>query len=638
MECHSDSTLEKALSDSVSKSMFVHIEVFKKSSHADMDCIGCHTDLENVEDYPHAENLQKVDCGVCHEDIMSEYVESHHGKSLKTGNPLAPTCAGCHSAHNILPKSNPASTTHALNLPNTCAVCHSQYNIASDPDVRIANSFALYKAGVHGMGIAKGVNVAASCNDCHAVHSGGEANEETSLVNRKNIPKTCAKCHSDFYYQYMNSIHGKALTVGVMGTAICTDCHGEHKILDRDNPESPIHTFNVAAMCSKCHEDDQINEKYGLPQQRLVSYNDSYHGWAIRAGSRNTATCVSCHNAHEILPSTNPRSSIHPDNLARTCQRCHFDASDNFAASYTHSINVGGLQKSGVRQANDIITTVYIVFIIMVIGGMLIHNLIILTKHVRDRYHEQKKQEIIIRFTTGEVLQHLRLAISFTVLVITGFALRFPESWWVDILSFLGINETVRGVIHRAAAVLFLYTILQHMGYLFFTRRGKQYLKDMLPLKSDFQEFFQNMRYHLGFTTEEPRYGRFDYTQKAEYWALVWGGFLMTLTGFVLWFPALFTDFMPAWVINISETVHYYEAWLAMLAIIFFHFFMVMGHPEEYPMNISFITGKLTDEVARKHYPRWYQKVKEEGALPKKTDNRKSMIKDIIDPDDRPVN
>jgi len=638
MECHSDETLEKTLADGATKSMFVDDNLFKKSAHRDFECINCHTDLEGIEDFPHAENLDKVDCSACHEDITSQYMGSLHGQALTKGNPEAPSCASCHTSHNILSEKDIKSKTHPLNLPNTCAICHSKYTISSDPDVRIANSFALYKAGVHGEGVEKGVSIAASCNDCHGTHELWKACDENSLVNRLNIPKTCARCHNDFYYQYMNGIHGKALLAGVMETAICTDCHGEHKILDSDNPESPIHPFNIAENCSKCHEDDQINEKYGLPTQRLASYNDSYHGLAIQAGSRNTASCVSCHNAHDIMPSKNPKSSIHKDNITRTCRRCHFNANENFSQSYTHKINISGPEKSGVRKANDVISSIYIVFIFLVIGGMLIHNAIIFLKHIRDRYYEQKDQKYVIRFSRGEIFQHLRLMISFTVLVITGFALKFPDAWWVNILSFFGMNETVRSIVHRAAAVLFLYTIIQHMGYLFFTRRGRQYFKDMIPQKSDFQEFLQSMKYHLGLSDKDAEYGRFDYTQKAEYWALVWGGFIMTFTGFVLWFPTNFTAFLPSWIIKISETVHYYEAWLATLAIFFFHFFMVMGHPEEYPMNISFITGKLSEDIAKERYPRWLNRIREQvNGSKTKSSKKKSMIKDIIDPDDQPV-
>ena len=115
---------------------------------------------------------------------------------------------------------------------------------------------------------------------------------------------------------------------------------------------------------------------------------------------------------------------------------------------------------------------------------------------------------------------------------------------------------------------------------------------------------------------------------------------VMGLTGLILWFPTFFTKFLPGWTIKIAETVHYYEAWLATLAIVFFHFFMVMGHPEEYPMNISFITGRMTEDVAKNHYPRWFERIKILNSK-KKTDDtniekRKSMLKDIIDLGDEP--
>ena len=640
LDCHSDSSIEKELPDGAAKSMFVNDSLFEISVHGDFSCIDCHIDLESLEDFPHEENLKKVDCSTCHDEVTDDYMGSLHGKALTVGNPMAPTCASCHTSHNMLSEGDPKSSIHPANLPNTCAVCHSQYTITTDPDVRIANSFAQYKAGVHGVGIEKGVALAATCNDCHGTHKLWKANDVNSMVNRMNIPKTCSKCHNDFYYQYMNGIHGKALVAGVIETAICTDCHGEHKILDSNNPDSPIHSFNIAENCSKCHEDDQINEKYGLPMQRLDSYNDSYHGWAIKGGSQNTASCISCHNAHDILPSSNEKSSVHESNITKTCRRCHYNANYNFAHSYTHKINVSGPNKSNVRKANDIISTIYIVVIILVIGSMLLHNAIIFIKHIRDRYHEQKQEKYVIRFSKGEILQHLRLMLSFTVLVITGFALRFPGAWWVDMLNFFGIDEVVRGIIHRGAAVLFFYTIFQHAGYLVFTRRGRNYFKDMLPRKSDLMELIQNMKYHLGLSDEPPKHDRFEYTQKAEYWALVWGGFIMGLTGLILWLPTTFTTILPGWTIKISETIHYYEAWLATLAIIFFHFFMVIGHPEEYPMNISFITGRMTEDVAKNHYPRWFERVKKLSSE-KKTENgdvkkRKSMLKDIIDPDDEP--
>ena len=97
--------------------------------------------------------------------------------------------------------------------------------------------------------------------------------------------------------------------------------------------------------------------------------------------------------------------------------------------------------------------------------------------------------------------------------------------------------------------------------------------------------------------------------EKAEYWALVWGTIVMAFTGFVLWFPTSFTAFLPAWIIIAAETIHLYEAWLASLAIAVFHFFFVIGHPEQYPMSFTWLTGEMTTSEVKEHHAAWYQEV-----------------------------
>jgi formate dehydrogenase gamma subunit len=204
------------------------------------------------------------------------------------------------------------------------------------------------------------------------------------------------------------------------------------------------------------------------------------------------------------------------------------------------------------------------------------------------------------------VYQHLIVTIAFIVLVVTGFALRYPQAWWVAILNFFGIFESARGVIHRVAAILLLYISVHHAIFLIMTRRGRIQLKNLLPVKEDITQIWQNLRYHLGMTPTRPQFGFYDYTEKAEYWALVWGTFIMAFTGFVLWFPTFFTSFLPAWIVKISETIHFYEAWLATLAIAVFHFFFVIFHPEQYPMSFTWLTGKISVNEVKHHHPAWY--------------------------------
>jgi cytochrome b subunit of formate dehydrogenase len=198
--------------------------------------------------------------------------------------------------------------------------------------------------------------------------------------------------------------------------------------------------------------------------------------------------------------------------------------------------------------------------------------------------------------------------LAFRVLVITGFALRYPNAWWVSVLNYVGIFEEARSVIHRIAAVLLIYISVHHTLFLILTKRGRYEFRAFLPSIRDIKQVFQNLRFHLGLTSDKPKFDRYDYTEKAEYWALVWGTIMMALTGFILWFPTFFTSFMPAWVVKISETIHFYEAWLATLAIGVFHFFFVIFHPEQYPMSFSWLTGKMPVEEAEEHHPMWLEK------------------------------
>lgn len=610
LSCHADKDLTGLNKAGDEISMFVSASSIDSSVHAGMGCVDCHQDLAGGEEYPHADELQKAACGTCHDDVAEIYNSSAHGMAVN--NPNAPSCASCHSSHKILSHTNPEATTSKKNLPYTCSSCHHRLVLTDDPDVKLTNSFDRYMRGIHAEGISRGIQSAASCDDCHGMHDLKRASDPQSMVNKMNLPKTCAKCHNDIYIQYSRGIHGKALALGILDSPNCADCHGEHEILSIADPNSPVNTTNVSDyVCGRCHNDPQVAEKFGLGGERFTSYQDTYHGLAVKGGSVKAASCASCHRAHEILPSANPASSIHPDNLTKTCQKCHANANFAFASSYTHET-----ASLAYNELNSTVEFIYIIAIVLIIGGMLVHNGIILTRYLIDKNRENRGQPQVRRFTGNVIFQHMIVTIAFIVLVVTGFALRYPDSWWVGILNTFGIYEGARGVIHRIAAVLLIYISLHHALYLFLTRNGRRQFKALLPSRADFTQPLQNIRYHLGLTTERPKFDFYDYTEKAEYWALVWGTFVMAFTGFVLWFPTFFTSFMPAWIVKISETVHLYEAWLATLAIAVFHFFFVIFHPEQYPMSFTWITGTMTVNEVKHHHPLWYEQVQKMQAEP----------------------
>jgi formate dehydrogenase gamma subunit len=564
-----------------------------------ISCSSCHQNME----FPHPEN-PKATCSPCHAQIEEEFAESLHGYALARGNERAPDCSTCHGTHDILPSSDPRAATHKVRLPNTCAQCHGEVGLLTDQYVRLPQSFQQYALSVHGRGTSRGVAAAASCSDCHSVHAVKGAADPESRINPRNVASTCGQCHPDVQLQYDQSIHGRALQAGVTDSPTCTDCHGEHLILSPSDPDAKVSGARQAIeTCGECHNDPLIISKYGLQGGVVGTYLDSYHGWATRRGDGQAATCIDCHSAHLVLPAEDPASTVSAQNVVSTCAQCHEGANAAFAASYNH-------QSTSITEnpVNRFIRKVYIWLIVLVIGGMVLHNMVIMNYYmIRRRKEQSGNGATVVRFTVNEILQHLALTLSFITLVITGFALRFPEAFWVQWLSFLGMSEDIRGNIHRVAGVALILTSAYHAWYVLGNKRGRTELKALFPSWRDVVDAVDNLLYYTFRSKRKVKFGRYDYSQKAEYWALVWGTIVMAITGLVLWFPTFTARHLPALVIPASQTVHYYEAWLATLAVIVWHFFFVMFHPEEYPMSWTWLTGKMSKKFVKEHHTQWYE-------------------------------
>jgi len=568
-------------------------DILKHSIHQGFSCVDCHA---GIKELPHEEKLTGVNCGSCHSDETATY--KWHGRLSIPGGEDVPTCADCHGGHNILPSSERDSQVNPVNLPATCGRCHEDLDIVKKHEILFEKPIELYENSVHGKATMGGIYFAATCNDCHS--AGGTAHrilgpsDPESPINHFNIPKTCGKCHRGVEQDYWEGIHGKLTARGGTDSPVCTECHGEHGIIAPDDPRSPVSPTRLAeATCSPCHESARLNEKYGIPTGRLRTYVDSYHGLKSRAGDVTVANCASCHGAHRILPHTDPASSIYRGNLQKTCGRCHPGISVAIANTPIHGT-------PGVSQTNAarIVQRIYIWAIVIIIGTMILHWLLDLRKQIKKVL--QKKQ--IARMTLGEVWQHTFLMVTFTVLVITGFALRFSESWWVRLFFGWEGGFPLRGVIHRVTAVLFILASLWHLFYLS-TVRGRRFLVDIFPAKKDIHHFWEMVRYNLDKQSVPPRFGRFSYVEKAEYWALVWGTAIMIFTGFFLWFDNVAVKWFPKGFLDVMLVMHYYEAWLATLAILIWHMYSTIFSPNVYPMNPSWLTGKMPIDWLKHEHP-----------------------------------
>src|ERR1035437_8770499 len=494
----------------------------EKSAHAGLPCDTCH---ESHEKYPHPAGIAKPVCATCHRDQAGDYALGGHGQARKNGNEGAPDCALCHgSAHELL--------------------------------------------------------------------------APRSQAFRAAVPDTCGMCHSDVAEQYRASVHGQALARGVTQAPLCTDCHGEHRILKHTNEASPVNAAHIRDTCGSCHGDVRLTRKFGLPSDRLVSFDSSYHGLAAKAGSQTVANCASCHGVHNILPSSDPKSTINARNLPKTCGQCHPGAGARFAISQVH-VTEGPAEPAALRWGRQFywlggaraprgggsaepaalrwVRQFYWLVIPVTIGLMLLHNGGDWVRKLIDRRFSVRRDNLgdrdfsehgELRMLQFERVQHAVLAISFLTLVWTGFALKYQGHWWARPLLLMEGMHSMRSLIPRIAAGVFMAVTLTHLVSLIVSRKLREHWKEMLPATNDPREALSNFAYNLGRGSEPPGRSSHSYVEKAEYWAVVWGAVVMIATGLLLWADNLVLKLLPKSWLDVATSVHFYEAVLATLAIV----------------------------------------------------------------------
>jgi len=594
LECHSDPELTNA----AGQSMLVDPTHLSGSVHEGYTCVECHT---SITELPHAEEgLPKVDCQVCHEEAQEVFEGSAHGLALARGDQDAPGCADCHGSHGILAVDDTESAVFHQNLVYMCARCHANSTMNETHKFSVDAPVDAYWQSTHFRNLTDSKKHYADCVDCHGSHGLKAASDPESTIFWRNIPQTCGKCHSDIQHTYQASVHGKAVDRGVRQSPVCTDCHGEHEIRGPKDPKSLVNKAHVSeTTCVWCHESVRVTQKFGLAQGRMQTYLDSYHGLANKGGSKVVANCASCHGVHDILPSTDPASLIHKDRLGETCGKCHPGVGNLVAMGPVH---VNMTYENGGSEITDYVRQFYMLLILSTIGFMLLHNGLDLARNFRLREGLPHGDDFL-RFTVSERLQHATMALSFMVLAYSGFALQFPNAWWAAPFGWLSESEEIRRLVHRIFAVAMVGVCVFHAVYLVVTGRGRQQLMAMAPKLRDFRDFGQMMRYYFKRTDKQPRFARFSYIEKLEYWALVWGSVVMTVTGFALWFANISLRFVPKWVLDVATVIHYYEAWLAVLAIIVWHFYWVIYNPRVYPMSLVWLTGRMSKKAMEHEHP-----------------------------------
>ncbi len=632
-KCHTNKKLFDGVKSTNGKALEPLVQSYNHSIHEEsvektgkgatcVDCHGTHT-IKPAGDPTSPVNRANIvgTCGKCHADVEDHYLNSSHGKAFKDGLTVAPVCTDCHNEHSINSISDPSSPVSRVNEPKVCLNCHLGNKEVLKLTGVSPEFLESIKQSVHLVALSKGNLKAATCSDCHGAHDMLPAGDPKAKIFKNNIPSTCGKsgCHEKVAAKYSAGIHGTALLEGNKDAPVCTDCHGDHQILGPSNPSSLVSDGNVAQVCSNCHASVRLTARYGLPSQSVGSYLDSYHGLATRGGMTTVANCASCHGAHEIRPSSDPLSPINKANLANTCGKCHPGADAKFASAAVHV-----LPSSEKDPLLYWISQIYLVMIASIIGLMVVHNIFDFLKKAKQKLKRRRNPSIehfhigaklYTRMTKWEIIQHWGLLISFTLLVLTGFMLKFPDSWWVkSIRAIGGGGETVfelRSLVHRFSAILLIATALFHLCYILFTARGKEFIRDMFPKLKDARDVGEAIKYYLGLQNERPKFDRFSYMEKAEYWALIWGTVVMATTGLLLWFDNLSLGLFTKLGLDAATLIHYYEAILASLAIVVWHLYFVIFNPDVYPMNLSWLFGTITEEEMLDEHPLELERLKE---------------------------
>jgi len=265
-------------------------------------CINCHLNQKTMKKYGSKKSV----------NILSFFKESVHYKQGVAN------CVTCHGIHNIKKVTNPKSPVYPTNEVKLCAKCHSNANYMKtfNPELP-TDQYEKYLTSIHGIKNAKGDTKTATCSDCHSPHNIFSPKDPRSTVYATNVPKTCAKCHSDANYMkeyniptnqfedYSKSVHGKQLLVKHdVSAPACNDCHGNHGAV-------PVGVESVSHICGTCHV---LNENL---------FSQSPHSKAFE--EKNIPQCEACHNNHLIKHPTDNMLGIRKGSV---CIKCHQNKND----------------------------------------------------------------------------------------------------------------------------------------------------------------------------------------------------------------------------------------------------------------------------------------------------------------------
>jgi cytochrome b subunit of formate dehydrogenase/nitrate/TMAO reductase-like tetraheme cytochrome c subunit len=465
---------------------------------------------------------------------------------------------------------------------------------------------------IHGKGLLQsGLTVTATCNDCHSAHGELPPADERSTVHPDNVADTCGQCHYGIEEIFQTSIHWpgngeSAATQDELPT--CEDCHTSHTISRVDRGD-----FRITMMdqCGRCHEDE------------AETFFDTFHGKVSRLGDEAAAKCYDCHGTHNILPTSEPASMLSRRNVVETCSQCHKGVSVRFTGYLTHATHHD-------PEKYPFLFWTFWGMTALLIGTLsfaMLHTVLwlwrlIWTPWLAPHAKPKEGEKLYRRFTVWERSMHGVMLLSFFTLALTGMVLKFSYMGWAQAFAaFLGGFATT-GMLHRLGAIALISIFLAHLWDVRKRKRdsGLSWLKfiqtesSLVFTKRDLREFAASIKWFFG-RGPRPKYGRYTYWERFDYFAVFWGMFIIGSTGLLLWFPEFFTRLLPGRTVNVATILHSDEALLAVAFIFTVHFFNTHFRPDKFPLDPVIFTGRVPLEELKRDKPREYQQLVERGEL-----------------------
>lgn len=216
----------------------------------------------------------------------------------------------------------------------------------------------------------------------------------------------------------------------------------------------------------------------------------------------------------------------------------------------------------------------------------------------------KEKGSTFQRFNIHQRIQHIMMFTSFIVLTVTGLPIKYNYTAWAKSLTaFFGGFDSMFAV-HLGGAVVMLASSVYHLFYLvIFPLLTRKVSIAAVPGPKDIKDLLYNLQFLMGIRKDAPKFDRYSYKEKFDYWAVFWGMVIMGGSGLMMWFPGIAASYVPRWVIDCARFAHSDEAMLAILAIFVWHFYNVHFSPNFFPMNFVWLHGKMNKEQMEHEHP-----------------------------------